>query len=74
MGNHKHNLDVHAGTQSGLIIPYCKKKRPVQGSTTQITDHVPCSDCLAYFSTKSLCLSRHKRTCPKKNQQQKGGR
>ena len=43
---HKHNLEVHAGTQSDLIV----KKCPVQGSTAQITDYVPCSDCLAYFN------------------------
>ena len=67
-GNHKHNLEVHAGNKSDLVV----KKRPVEGSTTQITDFVPCSDCLAYFSTKSLW--RHKKTCPKRNQQKQGGR
>ena len=38
MGTHKHNLRVHAGTQTDLIV----KKRPVQGSTAQFIDYAQC--------------------------------
>lgn len=68
LGNHEHNLLVHKGEASDLIV----RKQPSKTAADMlITDYVPCSSCLGYFHRNSLWL--HKRNCPHRNRKSAPG-
>lgn len=57
LGNHEHNKMVVKGTRAKDLVVW---KRPKHGTSSEINQFVPCSDCFGYFNVDTLWVHRNK--------------